>query len=264
MSDFEEEEHEEHVNHEAWVIPYADMLTLLMALFLMMFAMSNLDLQKFEALSQSLGAALNPTVRLLDPQGGSVLPDSGLEGGPSAAELRAEAAEAALVEKETQEQLKLAEESKLEGIQSAIQKRVEGAGLGASVKFRHDARGLVVTVLTDDVLFQSGSADLQPNGLKVLKVFADAVAGVPNEVVVEGHTDSRPISTARYPTNWELSTARATSVLRYLVRTYGFDPDRISAAGYGSERPIASNASVEGQTRNRRVELVIVAEVPTH
>ena len=110
------------------------------------------------------------------------------------------------------------------------------------------------------MLFEPGSADLRSEGLVVLREVAAAIAPLPNRVLIEGHTDDRPISTPLFPSNWELSTARATSVLRFLVDALGFDPRRIAAAGYGQERPVASNDTVEGRAANRRVEVAVLAD----
>ena len=116
----------------------------------------------------------------------------------------------------------------------------------------------MVTIVTDQVLFTEGQADIQPGGFQILDVVADALAPLSNDVMVEGHTDSRPISTARFPSNWELSTARATSVLRYLVEARGFPNSRISAAGYADTHPADAGDSPEALARNRRVEIIVL------
>ena len=111
------------------------------------------------------------------------------------------------------------------------------------------------------MLFAESSADLQPVGIEILELVADVLQASPNDISIEGHTDSRPISSGRYPSNWELSTARATSVLRHLTEHVGFDPTRLSAAGYADTRPLAPNDTVEGAARNRRVEVVVTSDV---
>ena len=132
-------------------------------------------------------------------------------------------------------------------------------GLSSAVKFEREARGLVVTVVTDDVLFESGSAVLKSQGSRVLSVVGDALVGVPNPVLVEGHTDNSPIATAQYPSNWELSSHRSTSVLRYLVEARGFPSERISSAGYADTKPVSDNETAGGKSENRRVEIVVLA-----
>lgn len=147
-------------------------------------------------------------------------------------------------------------------VESLVRFHANAGGLGDAVGFRLEARGLVVTIVTDQVLFADGRADIQASGVEVLDIVSDALRDTDNRIAVEGHTDSRPISTARFPSNWELSTTRATSVLRYLVDRTGFDPDRISAAGYADTRPVAGNYTVEGAARNRRVEIVVLSSAP--
>jgi chemotaxis protein MotB len=115
-------------------------------------------------------------------------------------------------------------------------------------------------VLSDAVLFDPGSADLEAGGMTVLGIVAEALKMIPNDVIIEGHTDSRPISTSRFPSNWELSTARATAVLRFLAGT-GIDPGRLSAMGYGDTHPVGDNATAEGQAKNRRVEIIVLTDV---
>ena len=142
-----------------------------------------------------------------------------------------------------------------------MRERAEARGLADAVGFRFENRGLVVTIITDQVLFDESSADLQPVGIEILELVAEVLRATPNNISIEGHTDSRPISSGRYPSNWELSTARATSVLRHLTENTGFDPTRLSAAGYADTRPLASNDTPEGAARNRRVEVVVTSDV---
>ncbi len=146
----------------------------------------------------------------------------------------------------------------LNEIEQAVRDEAIGSGLSTALGFRREERGLVVSIVADSVLFTEGDADVQPGGEIVLGVIADALVDRPNAVVIEGHTDSRPISTSRYPSNWELSTARATSVLRYLTEQLGFDASRVSAAGYADTHPIAEGTDPESLARNRRVEIVVI------
>jgi chemotaxis protein MotB len=167
------------------------------------------------------------------------------------------------VEKARQDyEKKAAEEAveKLQDFQTQLTSKSNIAGLGQGLDFTLEGRGLVVTVLSDAVLFDPGSANLEQGGMTVLSIIAEALKMIPNEVVIEGHTDSRPISTSRFPSNWELSTSRATAVLRYLAGT-GIDPGRLSAMGYGDTRPVGDNAAAEGQAKNRRVEIIVLTDV---
>ncbi|MEK7423098.1 MAG: flagellar motor protein MotB [Actinomycetota bacterium] len=260
----EHEEHEEHVNHEAWVIPYADMLTLLMALFLVLFAVGRTDIEKFKKLAQSFREEFgNGGSAEIVSLGTGSTGDTPLEGGTGVLDNAAIAPTEAQIEEAIQWANKHAAQQavdQLEVLENAIQVVADAAGYGESVAFRFEGRGLVLTIVNDSVLFEPGQAALQEEGVAILDLVALELHDLPNEIAIEGHTDSRPISTTRYPSNWELSTARATSVLRYLV-LHGFPADRMSAAGYADTRPVADNATVTGQATNRRVEIVIVSDI---
>lgn len=258
-----EEEHEEHVNTEAWVIPYADMLTLLMALFMMLFAISSVDAEKFQKLAASVRAEFGGGAGLVDG-GDSVLGGEELSAGvdvptgPS----RAERAEAALRREEQRQAAEAAAREQLDLVEEQVRREVEAAGVLDSVSFRREARGLVVSIVTDQVMFAPGDATVTEAGATILREVAEAVRPLPNRISIEGHTDDVPISTARFRSNWELSTARATEVLRYLVDQLGIPASRVQAAGYGEQQPIASNDTPEGRAKNRRVEIAILAELP--
>jgi chemotaxis protein MotB len=265
-----DEEHEEHVNHEAWVIPYADMLTLLMGLFLVLWSMSTTDLEKLNQLRESLAEGFGVDSGSASP---SVL-DGGAEGlldGAAGPELGAarvsdpvqlEQAFAALDREAEHEKAVDAASDELDRIESMISESAVAAGVAESIGVRREERGLVVTVVTDEVLFAPGSADLAASGRTVLDALVPALRRFDNPLAVEGHTDDRPISNDRFPSNWELSTSRATSVLRYLADAHGFAGVRLTAAGYGEERPIGDNSTADGRAANRRVELVVLADVP--
>jgi chemotaxis protein MotB len=261
----EHEEHEEHVNHEAWVIPYADMLTLLMALFLVLFAVGRTDIEKFKKLAESFREEFGNggSAEIVSVGTGST-GDTPIEGGSGVldnVELRptaAEITEAIEVAEKTAAEVAVGE---LDEVREEIQVLADQQGVGDKIAFRFEGRGLVLTILDDSVLFEGGQATLQPAGISILELVTGSLAALPNDIAIEGHTDSRPISTSRYPSNWELSTSRATSVLRYML-LQGFDPARVSAAGYADTRPVGDNATPEGQAMNRRVEIVVVSDIP--
>lgn len=279
----EHEEHEEHENHEAWVIPYADMLTLLMCLFLVLFAVGNVDKQKFEKLSQSMrnefgsgasdkivslgeaastgpllgGESLFESVTPTTATPSLVVANPGAIGGDIGPAVIAPIVEVVVTDEVAAQQ----SYDELLALEQLVHERAEARGLADAVGFRFENRGLVVSIITDQVLFEESSAVLQPQGIEILELVADVLRASPNNISIEGHTDSRPISSGRYPSNWELSTARATSVLRHLTENIGFDPTRLSAAGYADTRPVASNDTPEGAARNRRVEVVVTSDV---
>lgn len=264
----EHEEHEEHVNHEAWVIPYADMLTLLMVMFLALFATGRVDMEKFKQLAQNLRNELgggSAQMVSVGSGGSGTTPmegGSGIFDGAVPPKVGGEPTEMQVEKARQDYEKKAAEEAveKLQDFQSQLTSKSNIAGLGQGLDFTLEGRGLVVTVLSDAVLFDPGSSNLEAGGMSVLGVVAEALKMIPNDVVIEGHTDSRPISTPRFPSNWELSTARATAVLRFLAGA-GIDPDRLSAMGYGDTHPVGDNATAEGQAKNRRVEIVVLTDV---
>ena len=287
----EHEEHEEHVNHEAWVIPYADMLTLLMALFLVLFAIGRTDAAKSKLAADSFKRQLdgNQIVAIGGAGipspivgGAGVLDNGGIEAPTTSAGLSGLApvvlapnnlphspdspttttpADRALANEHTALIEAQASADSLIAVEQLLQQQAQAGGIAGQLGFSLEARGLVVTIVTDQVLFEPGRAALQPGGVSILDLVAQALATIPNNISIEGHTDSKPISNARFASNWELSTARATSVLRYLVDQHHMEPARLSAAGFSDTRPIGDNSTPEGAARNRRVEIVILSMV---
>lgn len=250
--------HEDHDEHpgEAWLIALADMMTLLMVTFLMMFAISSLDLKKFqtfkEAFAKGTGTVLpqlpgegvptvgEPTDKPLAPKDGTPVPQA--------------SAWAAVMGG------KVLDAKALHEMQERIEQQIVKAGLADKVEARITARGLVLYV-TDAVLFRTAEADVTPQGTALLDALAPALKSVGNDLVVEGHTDKRPIHSARFASNWELSALRATNVARRLVETDGVAAGRVSIAGYGSTRPRLDAATEQAYAANRRVEIVV--ETPT-
>jgi chemotaxis protein MotB len=239
-------EDEEHESHERWLVSYADMITLLAALFIVLFAMSSLDLKKFQSFAEGVrasfgGSPVGSGSSVLDGDSGEGVLDT--PGPPTTT-----AAQAAEVQQEA-----------FAAARRQIETALADAGLGGSVRFRTDARGLVLSVVSDEVLFDTGSSALRVEGGGILDALAPALARLPNEISVDGHTDDRPVRSGG--SNWELSTARATAVLRYLVERRGLDPSRIVASGYADQRPLVPNDTEEHRAVNRRVELVVLADL---
>ncbi len=258
------EEHEEHVNHERWLITYADMITLLMVLFIVLFAIGQTDLKKFAQLRDSLNNTLGGKGGSPVFQGGAGPLNGALNIAPKdklgIQEVSA-STQAAAAQKEFDREAAVAtQQQTFQNVQKQIQDQLNSTGLGNQVQFHTESRGLVVSVITDRVLFDVGKADLRPEGTQVLDGMTPALQKLHNPIAIEGHTDNSPISSAIYPTNWELSTARATSVLRYLV-TKGVPGSRLSAAGYADQKPIALNDNDAHRAENRRVEVVILSDI---
>ena len=259
------EEHEEHVNHERWLITYADMITLLMVLFIVLYSISQVDLAKFRKLKEGVAGGYGGPTELAAVDGGA----GPLQGGGAVFNAQvtgtgtqpsAEALNGIIADIRARTENARQERTVLQGTQQELQKSLDAVGLGDTVKFRLESRGLVVTIVTDKVLFDPGQAELRAEGREVVDKLAAAISRLPNKLAVEGHTDNVPIS-GRYASNWELSTARATTVLRELIERHGIAPARLSAAGYADERPVAGNDTAEGRAANRRVELVVLADV---
>lgn len=227
-------------SESSWLLTYSDMVTLLMAFFAMLFAFSNLDLQKFEALVSSLQGSLG----VLDG-GRSVHEDVGLN------------VSSGLLDDTLG---MVGDRQRLYAMYEDLVRFVEAEGLGDTVSVSLQEPGIVVR-FPDQVLFDLGEADLKPEFQATLDRFAKALLVWEGEVRVEGHSDSLPIHRPKFPSNWELSAARAATVVRFFVAR-GLAPERLSVAGYGEHRPIYSNATPEGRAKNRRVDVVLLSETP--
>jgi len=252
----------EHENEERWLLTYADMITLLMTLFMVLFAISSVNTSKFEALSKSLSEAISGKI----VSGGPALQESGATESTekSTPEPPIPAIQPVVNSDSSgsgQGQRKSAadrEQEDFRKLKKEIDEYAREHGLERSLQTNIARRGLVIRLLTDRVLFASGQAHLEPASQGLLTAIARLlVTEVRHPIVVEGHTDSRPISDPRFPTNWELSTARATQVVRFFI-DHRVPARRLQAAGVAAQRPLASNKSDSGRSRNRRVEIVLV------
>jgi chemotaxis protein MotB len=206
------------------------LITLLLAFFIVMYSMSKVDAKKFGAMAQALQTVLHG-------KGASVLKG-----------------EATLMADKGGGAVKIGD---LKMLQAKINKMAEEMGLKGKVEADMDERGLVIRI-SESAFFDLGSADLKPQAMNVLDVLSGLLTEIPNNIRIEGHTDNLPIKTDKYPSNWELSVNRSTACVRYLIENHEFPPDKISALGYGEYRPIASNDSVEGRAKNRRVDIVVL------
>ena len=247
---------EEHENHERWLVSYADMMTLLMVLFIVLFAIGQTDQHKFDQLSEGLVSSFGQA-KVLDGADGilegstkqAVQPDQTLS------------AQEALEREQQAAAARRLEVQNMAKARAAIEKALAAQHLTGAVEFRQESRGLVIDIVTDRVLFDLGSTTLRPDGQRVLDAVAPALTRLPNRLAVEGHTDNVPVS-GRYPSNWELSAERATTVLRHLL-TRHVRSSMVSAAGYADQRPLAANDTTAHRARNRRVAIVVLAGAPT-
>jgi chemotaxis protein MotB len=254
---------EEHENEERWLLTYADMITLLMVLFMVLFAMSSVNTAKLEKLSASLSEAISgkivtggPSIQETGgadstkpaPPSATIPPIQPVVETDSSAKSGQPGGAAASAQREEENFKKLKQE---------IDAYAASHDLQASIQTRVARRGLVIRLLTDNVLFASGQAQLQSRSRGLLSAIARLlVMEVRHPIIVEGHTDSHGVNTAQFPTNWELSTTRATQVVRFFI-THHVAARRLQAAGAAAQRPISSNASASGRSRNRRVEIVL-------
>ncbi len=263
---------EEHTNHERWMVSYSDMLTVMMGLFIVLYAMGQVDMEKFEALRHSLAAGFGNDSILVGDAG--VLdqtddPAAGEEQGVSPAfspitPIVPEAGAAPGRSSGPQDELYAAaraEVHRLQAVRDDIAARLAAVGLSSSVELRITERGLVIGLVADDVFFAPASAELTATAQAVLDAIAPTLAGIPDQLSVEGHANVLPVS-GRYATNWELSSDRATQVLRHFVERDGLGAGRVMAVGFGDARPVAAGADEASLAMNRRVDVVVLSAVP--
>lgn len=264
-------EEEEHENHERWAVSYSDMMTVLMALFLVMYAISTVDQTKYEELAQSLSAGFGAgdSVVLVDKAGlmnehGEVLNVKDIDaiapsissgvvtGSFDGSEGEFSAQDYAEAE---------AEYDHLEEIRDHIEENLARVKLSDAVTFRITERGLVVGMITTDVFFDTASNELTRTSRKVIDAVGKPLRTIDNEIAIEGHADIVPTgSTAK--TNWELSSARATTVLRRMVEKSRLQPARMSAVGFGDARPLVDKTDTKSLAANRRADVVVLSDKP--
>jgi chemotaxis protein MotB len=269
--------HEEHANHEAWAIPYADLLTLLLAFFVVMYAISSVNAGKYRVLSDSLFAAFRGTPRTMQPiqfgqkQTGSgsdlettIVQQSALEGEPRSPTLTTIPGNSGTLKPtgDSRAVTKLppraaAAAEALSHVADEVEHAMDDLVRQKLVSVRRTDFWIEVEIRTD-ILFPSGSAHLAPYAVDVIERLAGVLAPFPNPIRVEGHTDNKPINTVAFYSNWELSAARAGSVVR-VRQGHGVGPERLAVIGYGEQRPLQSNDSEQGRNANRRVVVVILS-----
>jgi chemotaxis protein MotB len=279
----------EHESEERWLLTYADMITLLMALFMVLFSISSVNISKYQTLQKSLKAAFSGNIlpggkdveqqgstanssqtpssvelQAIEPvqtEGSSPLSNATQKGATSASSsssssssssVSASAAAQAAREESAEKQA-----AEFEQIKRELDAYAASHGFAKSVQTSIEARGLVIRVLTDDLLFASGQAALEGRATGLLSEIAQLLnVDETHPISVEGNTDNVPIHSSLYPSNWELSTARASTVVRFLI-SHGVAATRLTALGNAEQRPVDSNATAAGRARNRRVEIVM-------
>ncbi|MBI6873162.1 flagellar motor protein MotB [Clostridium aciditolerans] len=230
--------HEEHMNHERWLLSYSDFMTLLMILFVVLFAMSNVDKAKFKQLSDSLRVSMGGGKTIIAKE----------DGVPITVDTKP-------IENDLTEK---AEQAKMEDLKRQVDKYLEKNGMKADVSTQVDERGLVVS-LNDTLFFDTGRAEVKPESQKKLIEIGKILNQLNNYMRVEGHTDNVPIKNDQFSSNWQLSCARASNVTELLINSANIPPQKLSAVGYGEYRPIADNSTEDGKAKNRRVNIIIVS-----
>ncbi|NOX37644.1 MAG: OmpA family protein [Calditrichaeota bacterium] len=233
---------DEETEEAGWIVTFSDLMSLLLTFFILLFSFASIEEQKFKELLESLRDAF----------GVQQIPEAGTREGLEMLKTDAEVKQIAV------DELGGLVQKEMEEIKSQVEEFVLKNKLQGMVEVKTGDRGAVITI-SDVVIFPVGEAEFNPEAYPILEKMAELLKQFPYKVRVEGHTDNVPIRTARYPSNWELSTARAARIVRYFI-SKGIDPNRLSAEGFAHYRPVADNATPEGRARNRRVEIVYTRE----
>lgn len=240
----------------AWMVTYSDLVTLILVFFVLLFGMSQIDKEKFEALAQSFRERV-----IFDFYPSSIpyeqVPNNIFDEG-EIGDINGDGVDDGdfdELQSRLEEQSKM--DAQLNALMTEVSKFIEDSELDDIVIITRNERGIVL-VLPEQVLFETGEAEIIDEAIPFLNHVGSLIKDMPNVVRVEGHTDSRPISNSRFPSNWELSSARAASVIRYFVDQHEIDATRFIATGYSDTRPIAPNDGPENWAKNRRVEIVIL------
>lgn len=241
--------HEKEPNLERWLVSYADFITLLFAVFVMLYAMSIVDQKKMEEVQASIQSSfsgpqtLTPALKVIGNKDFGLIPEAVEQ--PAQPPPQDEAASAAEAQEFSQ-------------IKKEVEDNLQGYGAKNEVQLTINERGLVIS-LKEAGFFPSGTAKVQPEALPLLDKIATSISHYANTIRIEGHTDNVPVNSPAFPSNWELSTARANSLVHYLIEKHGFQGAKLSVTGYAEYRPIADNASEEGRKLNRRVDIVMLS-----
>lgn len=267
---------EEHGSSERWLVTYADMLTLLLVLFIVLYAMSVVDTTKFVQLRTGLAAVFNPGSNSISDKSGSITStDDGGTNANISPQLMPSPASTTILDQQVsaavsaqqraaaqqQGQRVQTEVDEFKQIEAAVSASLAAQGLAGSALFSIDERGLVITIVTDTLVFGGNSATLLPGGTTILDSVAPPLLKFSNMIEVDGHTNQQAVSTAPYPSGWELSSARASSVVRYLISRFDFPQSRLSAVGFSDQKPLYPPSDPRSITLNRRVDVVVLSNL---
>ncbi|HBW36490.1 flagellar motor protein MotB [Desulfosporosinus sp. BICA1-9] len=246
----------EKENGERWLLTYADLITLLMIFFVVLYSMSKVDAERFQAVAESLNKALGGgTPAKIELATSPVGPSLIQTGTPSPRTTHTNSNTNEETKNTTQENTD-AENMSIEAIKAKLDKFAADNQIQSKLVSSLEERGLVVSI-QETLLFESGSASINDRARDILEKISTVLAPTPNQIRVEGHTDNLPIRTPQFPSNWELSVIRATNVVQILLNDQ-IIPSRLSATGYGEYRPISPNDTDTGRSKNRRIDLIIL------
>ncbi|GAA1907763.1 OmpA/MotB family protein [Lapillicoccus jejuensis] len=268
-------EHEEHENHERWLVTYADMVTLLMVLFIVMFAMSTVDQKKFNALKSGLAAGFGQSTSVLDGSS-SILEEPGTSVAapiaPNQAVQDLPPGDQKIVQDTVAKTQQLAaqrnqatadaEKANLDATWAKVAAALKAHNLQDDVQATVGPRGLTISLVSRHIVFENDVATLTPRGMEVLDTLAPVLSSLPNSLAVEGHTNQVAVAPRYFPTDWELSAARAVYVLRVLNERFGIPNERMTASAFGHTRPLEPPSQAGSQDVNKRVDIVVETTLP--
>lgn len=252
MSKKKEPAHHEEEAGEAWLLPYSDLMTLLLAVFIVLFAVSKVDEAKAKAISSEFTESMmtEAYAEAVASEAAAAAAGQGSQGEGSLSTEKVSALEEFLGQYELQ---------KLEDLKSELDTKLQSEGMSSSVSTSIDMRGLVIR-LNNAIMFDSGSAEIKSEHEGSLIEIAAMINSLDNYIRIEGHTDNVPITSEIYPSNWELSSARAASVVQLFINKCSFLPNKLVAVGYGEYKPVEDNSTAEGREKNRRIDIIILSE----
>ncbi len=246
MSRKKKQHHEEHID-ETWLIPYADLLTLLLALFIVLFAASSVDAQKFQQIAKSMNGAMSGGSGIME------FPTPLPEEQPQSSDV-----DDAENDKNKDPEFDEQEKIELEELQKKINAKITIKNLNNKLKTVLTDEGLLITVL-DDVLFDPGKANVRFKDETIAREISELlVSNPPRDIIISGHTDNVPINNLLFESNWHLSVMRAVNFMKIILENEKLDVRKLSAKGFGEYQPVDTNETSEGRGRNRRVEVLIL------
>lgn len=257
MSRRQKKKREEEHRDESWLVPYADILTLLLALFIVLFAMSSVNAQKFVIFSRTFNQMFAGGTGILNYNSAVSLDNANGETAKNPNTNQNQRQNPKPAQSNQSKSAQLQQQQQMYALLSKMNSSIAKNDLSNKLEVGLTSEGLLVTI-RDDVLFDSGSADVRPQDIKTAREISNLlVMDPPRNIIISGHTDNVPISNSKYSSNWELSVMRAVNFMKVILQNKQLDPKYFSAKGYGEYQPVASNATPDGRAKNRRVEILI-------